>query len=649
MPTTRALRVETFRPKLRSTVRTRVRSDGSAGAWDTATGRALEVAPDEAPLLATMDGERSLAGIAESHAEAKGFVPFTALRDLMEGLVRQGLLANPPEEIAREGLAARRRRNERWADSLLAALPVPGAGGPAVVGGLARLGLVGLGLTLPASAPTGWDVPWAYAGAALALTARGFMRAAWATLLGQAPQRLRLASSFLVLHLEPDGGGVALLDRGRRAVAHLGALLGAALTVLACWQLPGLAAGALAVLLADLIPFEPTSTGKLFSVMAGRVDLREHVRAYLSRRLLARAASRNFFDGEVSLIASLLASLGWFTLVIHVLFERGLLALLQMLRLAVDPATGGVERALALAGGGARGVAMPLSLAGLAWALGRAALSVRPKKALAAGRESGAALGTKDLAHIPVFAHLTPEQLEPLAKKVHEVTYEPGDRIVRQGDPGDRFFAIRSGRVVVEHELPSGLLHEVAHLNPGDCFGETALLENAPRSATVRALTPVTVAVLSRSDFEAVVATLGGVDLTRLLRAAAALHKSGFFQRLPADRLSSLALRLVPREVKAGAEVVRRGEAGHELFLVATGSFEVLDGEGKRIAELRPGDHFGEIALLRDVPRVATVRAIEDATVLTLDKDAFLAAMSADLAVSSSIESLAAERIGGAA
>jgi len=202
---------------------------------------------------------------------------------------------------------------------------------------------------------------------------------------------------------------------------------------------------------------------------------------------------------------------------------------------------------------------------------------------------------------------------------------------------------------VVEHELPSGLSHEVARLGPGDCFGETALLENAPRSASVKASTEVSVAALSRTDFEAVVASLGGADLTRMLRAAAALHKSRFFARLPAERLSTLALKLAPREVKAGAEVVRAGEAGREFFLVATGSLEVLDPEGKRVAELRPGDHFGEIALLRDVPRVATVRAIEEAMVLVLGKDAFMKAMSADLAISASIESLAAERVGGAA
>lgn len=641
--------IDSFKPRLRESVQVRLRSDGSAGLWDSATGRALEVADDQAPLLFALDGDRTLTGIAEAHAEAKGYVPFTALRDLMQGLSRQDLLANPREEVAAAGLSATRRRNERWADFGIAAFPVPFLGPLAAIVAVATLGVASFVVALPEEAQSGWDVLWAYAGAALALTLRGFFRGAATFALGQPPQRMRLAASLGVLHLEPDGGGVALLDRYRRALGHFAALLGAMTACELAWSRPGLAAGAMAVLLADLIPFEPTSLGKLLSVMAGRVDLREHARAYLSRRLLSRAASAQFFDGEASLIWSLLASLAWFTLLIQVLFKQGLVAVLQMVRVAVDSQTSGLERALALLGGGVLTLAMPAAVLGLVWALGRAILSVRPPKASAQGTTSPSTMQAKDLAAIPVFASLSPEQLAKLTTAVKEVAYRPGEKIVCQGDPGDRFFAIRSGQAVVEHELPSGLVHEVARLGPGDCFGETALLENAPRTASVRAATPVTVAALAKADFDQVVAALGGADVTRLLRAAAALHKSRFFERLPPERLSSLAVRLWPRDIKAGTEVIKAGEQGHECFLIATGSFEVLDSKGQRIAELRPGDHFGEIALLRDIPRVATVRAVEDATVLVLEKDPFLKAMTSDLSLSASLESLAAERAGGAA
>ena len=647
--------IDEFRPRLRPSVQVRVRADGTAGVWDTRTGRALEVAADEAPLLAGVDGQRTLAGIAEAHAQVHGYVPFTALRDLMLGLSRHGLLDNGASDLEKAGLGAPRRRLERAADLLLLAIPLRNAralclAGTFVLEALAAWSIVSLLLerSSPGPLPTGYDVLWAWAGAALALTARGFFRAAAASELGQPPMALRLAATFGVLHLAPDGGSLTFLDRGRRAVVHLAALFGCLLTLAATRHHPGLFAGALAVLLGDLVPFEPTSVGKLLSAAAGRVDLRDHARAYLSNRILARATSRHFFAGEGSLIASLLASLAWFTLLIQVLFRPGLVAVLSLLRASLSAQAGGLERALALFGAAALTVAMPVALAGLFWALLRAVLSLRPPRLGAKGRATGAVLQSADLKAIPVLAQLSPTELERLAQAVQELAFEPGELIVRQGDPGDRFFAIRCGQAQVLHEVDSGLSHEVARLGPGDCFGESALMEHAPRSATVRAATKVAAAALSRKDFDAVVASLGGADLTRLLRAAAALHKSPFFARMPADRLSALALRLLPREVRAGAEVVKQGEPGSEFFLVATGSLEVLGEKGERVAELRPGDHFGEIALLRDVPRVATVRAAEDATLLVLGKDSFLKAMACDLSLSAGVESLAAERAGGA-
>ena len=72
-----------------------------------------------------------------------------------------------------------------------------------------------------------------------------------------------------------------------------------------------------------------------------------------------------------------------------------------------------------------------------------------------------------------------------------------------------------------------------------------------------------------------------------------------------------------------------------------------LIGEGDAaVATLGPGDHFGEVALLRDVPRTATVRAAEEGVVLTLSRDEFLGAVVRDLGLSRQLERLAAERAG---
>ena len=100
----------------------------------------------------------------------------------------------------------------------------------------------------------------------------------------------------------------------------------------------------------------------------------------------------------------------------------------------------------------------------------------------------------------------------------------------------------------------------------------------------------------------------------------------------------------MPRALPAGTDVVKFGDEGHEFFLIARGEVEVLSGEGKLLTRLKDGDHFGEIALLRSVPRTATVRTTADSLVLVLGRDVFLSALHADLTLSARVEQIAATR-----
>jgi hypothetical protein len=107
----------------------------------------------------------------------------------------------------------------------------------------------------------------------------------------------------------------------------------------------------------------------------------------------------------------------------------------------------------------------------------------------------------------------------------------------------------------------------------------------------------------------------------------ALLRSLPIFGQLPPTTLEGLADALTPRGVRPGTVVVREGEPGHSYYAVAAGTLEATQGGGK-LRRLGRGEGFGEIALLRDVPRTATVTAVDESTVYELDREPFLAAVS---------------------
>lgn len=116
------------------------------------------------------------------------------------------------------------------------------------------------------------------------------------------------------------------------------------------------------------------------------------------------------------------------------------------------------------------------------------------------------------------------------------------------------------------------------------------------------------------------------------------------FAPLPEPTLEFLAARLVQRRVAAGDTIVRQGDPGDDFYLVAEGRVRVAV-DGTEAGELGPGDGFGEIALLRDVPRTATVAAVEDTTLYALDRAQFLAAVTRHAQSATAAERLAGSRL----
>jgi MFS family permease len=128
--------------------------------------------------------------------------------------------------------------------------------------------------------------------------------------------------------------------------------------------------------------------------------------------------------------------------------------------------------------------------------------------------------------------------------------------------------------------------------------------------------------------------------------ALALLGGAAIFAPLPRPELERLALALVDVHVAAGTEVITQGDPGDRFYVVRTGSAQV-EVDGERVRALGVGDTFGEIALVRDIPRTATVRALTDLELGALERDVFVGTLSRHPASAEAVGSIVAARLPG--
>ena len=161
-------------------------------------------------------------------------------------------------------------------------------------------------------------------------------------------------------------------------------------------------------------------------------------------------------------------------------------------------------------------------------------------------------------------------------------------------------------------------------------------------------------ALLVTGAFLPLLVILTWVQVSRIDAGAAApeahelriLGSVPIFAPLPGMTLEHLSGRLVPLRLEAGAEIVREGDPGDRFYIVAEGTVEVSE-YGRPIAELGPGGYFGEIALIRDVARTATVTTKTAAVLYALDRDDFLAAVTSHAPSAEAAEEVVSSRLAG--
>ncbi|MCO5613717.1 hypothetical protein L7F22_067995 [Adiantum nelumboides] len=257
-----------------------------------------------------------------------------------------------------------------------------------------------------------------------------------------------------------------------------------------------------------------------------------------------------------------------------------------------------------------------------------------------------------------LFRNLDEEQEKDVLLAMKEVTCDPNTIVIRQGDQGDFFYVVESGSLDVfvkrggaENGLgaPSGipgrgsvgsiastdsegpattqfgntivpgtnlsatLGERVVTYGPSDAFGELALLYLQPRAASIVSTSKCVLWALDRVTFRSILMETNAKKRAQLEKFLRGVH---LFETLGSAILAKLADALQFRDYNYGERIIEQGERGTEFFIVFDGIVSVRKRRDPSAPEddcgtLVTGEYFGELALLNNAPRAASVVAIQ--------------------------------------
>ncbi len=229
-----------------------------------------------------------------------------------------------------------------------------------------------------------------------------------------------------------------------------------------------------------------------------------------------------------------------------------------------------------------------------------------------------------------VFSLLSDKELEQLTYRFRPVDYSFGQPVCRAGESAEAFFLIRSGQARVVAETDEGREVTLEVLKRGNSFGEKGLVTESRQPSTIRAMGELALLRLSRRDFERVLDDYPYLK-GYLERASAETSIRDFLKRcarfspLSAHEISDLLSCLQERDFARGEVIYREGQPADGFYILRSGSVKVVqEGERARTLELiKPGEAFGELALIASQARTTTAIAQEPSSGFRLEKSDF--------------------------
>jgi len=219
-----------------------------------------------------------------------------------------------------------------------------------------------------------------------------------------------------------------------------------------------------------------------------------------------------------------------------------------------------------------------------------------------------------------LFAHLDENERSDIFDAMFPVIHCADETVIKQGDEGDNFYIVDTGEVsvYVNNEL-------VTNISDGGSFGELALIYGQLRAATVKARSDVKLWAIDRDTYRRI---LMGSTIRKRDMYQEFLSKVSILESLDKWERLTVADSLEPVQFEDGEKIVVQGEHGEDFFIIIEGNAAVFqkrndNEEPVEVGKLSPSEYFGEIALLLDRPRAATVVARGPLKCVKLDRQRF--------------------------
>lgn len=228
-----------------------------------------------------------------------------------------------------------------------------------------------------------------------------------------------------------------------------------------------------------------------------------------------------------------------------------------------------------------------------------------------------------------LFAHLDEDQTSQVLGAMQERKIPAANvKVISQGDQGDYFYVVESGSFDIFvsptgkiESGPEGMGKKVSTAGPGSSFGELALMYNAPRAATVISTTASILWQLDRITFRRILMD-SAFERRRMYESF--LDSVPLLSTLTPYERSKIADALETTKQPAGATIIREGDVGDRFYILESGHAAAYKhGNSQPLKSYKKGDYFGELALLDDKPRAASVVAETEVKLATLGKNGF--------------------------